>query len=229
VGASPVQNIGAYGQSVASVVHEVRAVDVRSLQFMTFSNDECGFGYRESVFNTAAAGRYIITSVTYRLALNNGPELSYRELGNYFSGKKDVTLRDLRKAVLETRDKKGLLLMEGYEGFKSAGSFFKNPVISPARFELIKKEVERSGCCENWAWPQPSGDLKVSAACLMQCSGFMRGYRAGNVGLSPKHSLCIVNYDDATAEEVLVFSELVRKKVLEKFAVRLKPEVRFYF
>lgn len=228
VGASPVQNIGAYGQSVDSVIHEVRAVDVISGQFAVFSKDDCGFGYRESIFNTAAAGGYIITSVTFSLALNSRPELSYRELRNYFSGWKDVTLRDIRKAVLETRDKKGLLLMEGYEGLKSAGSFFKNPVVSPALFGLIKNEVESSGCCENWAWPQPSGEVKVSAACLMQCAGFMRGYRVGNVGISPKHSLCIVNHADATASEVLAFSELIREKVLDKFGVKLTPEVKFY-
>lgn len=228
VGASPVQNIGAYGQSIAAVVNQVRAVDVISGEYRTFSNEACRFGYRESVFNTAEAGRYIITSVTCRLVLNGSPALSYRELSEHFAGKGDVSLSDVRKAVLETRDKKGLLLMDGYEGFKSAGSFFKNPLISVEQFESVKRIVEEAGSCDNWAWPQPSGEVKVSAACLMQCAGFTRGYRVGDVGISPKHALCIVNYADAAAEEVIAFSCLIQEGVARKFGVKLEPEVKFY-
>lgn len=226
VGASPVQNIGAYGQNADSVITEVRAMDVQSGKPHAFKASECGFGYRKSIFNTNAYGRYIITAVTFRLTLNGLPDISYRDLRNYFPDIKGVALPDVREAVLDIRDKKGLLLMDGREGFKCAGSFFKNPVISPADIDLVKDEVEQSGNCENWTWQMPSGEVKVSAACLMQCAGFGRGYRSGNVGISPKHALCLINYGDATASEVFNFSETIRQKVQDKFGILLVPEVR---
>lgn len=226
-GAAPVQNIGAYGQSVSGAVHEVCAIDTHASLTLRFSNSECGFGYRKSIFNTDSAGRYIITSVTFRLAADGAPDLGYKELKNYFTEGREATLSDVREAVLAIRNSKGLLAAEGSDGFKSAGSFFKNPVIPAAQLAFVSKEVERAGGCKSWAWPQPSGEVKVSAACLIQSAGFGCGHREGDAGISPRHALCLINYNNATAAEMLGFAKQIQNRVHDKFGIFLKPEVQF--
>lgn len=227
VGAAPVQNIGAYGQSADAVVERVRAVDIATGRRASFTNEECSFSYRKSVFNSSAAGRYLITEVTFRLKRDVPPSLAYHDLKAYFPDPGKATLLQVRKAVLTIRERKGLLVLDGYERFKSAGSFFKNPLISADLFRSVEKAVQEAGGCSNWAWPQPSGEIKVSAACLIQSAGFVRGFRNGNVGISPRHTLAIVNYGGATAEEVIGFARQVRKEVNERFGIALAPEVQF--
>ncbi len=226
VGAAPVQNIGAYGQSVDACISEVRAVDVHTGGEVSLSSNECGFEYRKSIFNSQSAGRYIITQVTFRLVPEGVPELTYHDLKKHFPDDSAVTPAKVRNAVLEVRNGKGLLILEGYESFKSAGSFFKNPVISAGQFEKVNEIIQKEGCGANWAWPRRSGDIKVSAACLIQCAGYTRGHRQGNVGLSPKHTLVIINHHDAAAAEVIAFARQVQGKVREKFGVLIEPEVR---
>jgi UDP-N-acetylmuramate dehydrogenase len=226
VGAAPVQNIGAYGQSAENVVEEVRAIDMSTCAAALFGNRECGFGYRKSIFNTDAAGRYIITGVTFRLAASGCPHVTHHDLKRYFSSTANITPTQVRDAVLEIRNSKGLLVLDGYERLNSAGSFFKNPVVSHDLFERVEKTVHDTGGCENWCWPQTSGDVKISAACLIQTAGFTRGYRRGNVGISPRHALAIINYGNATASEVIAFARQVQEQVLEKFGITLKPEVQ---
>ncbi|MGD0282527.1 MAG: UDP-N-acetylmuramate dehydrogenase, partial [Dissulfurispiraceae bacterium] len=226
VGAAPVQNIGAYGQSAESVVEEVRAIDISTYAATLFNNSECGFGYRKSVFNTETAGRYIITSVTFRLAACGCPNVTHHDLKRYFPSTANITPAQVRNAVLEIRNSKGLLVLDGYERLNSAGSFFKNPVVSHDIFERVDKTVRDMGGCENWCWPQASGEVKISAACLIQTTGFTRGYRRGNVGISPRHTLALINYGNATAAEVIAFARQVQEQVREKFAITLKPEVQ---
>src|SRR5208337_1551002 len=115
VGAAPVQNIGAYGQSAENVVEEVRAIDMDTSAAAIFSNRECGFGYRKSIFNTDAAGRYIITGVTFRLAASGCPDVTHHDLKRYFSSTANITPTQVRGAVLEIRNSKGLLVLEGSE------------------------------------------------------------------------------------------------------------------
>lgn len=226
VGASPVQNIGAYGQDVSQTIAGVRAIEIDTGKCIFFNNAECGFGYRKSVFSSGSEGRYIITGVTFRLKQGGTPVIQYREIESHFKGIKDITLAQVRDAVIAIRDAKGLLVLEGHESFKSAGSFFKNPVVPSGKFREIEQRVQKAGGCTNWAWPLDSGDVKLSAACLIQSAGFGRGHRRGSVGISPKHSLIIINYDGATAREVVDFAAGVQQKVKDEFGVILMPEIR---
>lgn len=227
VGAAPVQNIGAYGQSADAVVEGVRALELATGKTFLFTREECSFSYRKSIFNSSAAGRFLIVEVTFRLKRGSPPSLTYHDLKAYFPEPAQVTLPQVREAVLAIREKKGLLVLDGYERLKSAGSFFKNPLISADRFRSVEKAVQQAGGCSNWAWPQPSGEVKVSAACLIQSAGFVRGFRAGAVGISPRHTLAIVNYGGATAEEIVAFARQVRDEVKRRFGVSLTPEVQF--
>lgn len=224
-GAAPVQNIGAYGQNADAVVSEVHALRRENGEPVVFSNPECGFGYRTSFFNAAGAGHYLITSVLFRLTRDGAPDTSYRDLQKYFSESGEVSLARVRKAVLEIRNTKGLLTLEGYDVFQSAGSFFRNPLIPAGQFEELRRKVEDAGGCTAWAWPQPSGEVKVSAACLIQCAGFHRGYRQGRAGLSPRHTLILVNYQDASAGEIIALAREIQERVKERFGVLLRPEV----
>src|SRR5208283_1898817 len=227
VGAAPVQNIGAYGQSAENVVEEVRAIDINTGAPVILDKQECGFGYRKSIFNTTAAGRYIITAVVFRLASSVCAHVAHRDLKRYFSSKGSITPAQVREAVLEIRNSKGLLVLDGYERLNSAGSFFKNPVVSHDLFKCVDKTVHDMGGCENWYWPQTSGEVKISAACLIQTAGFIRGYRSGNVGISPWHTLALINYGNATAREVITFARQIQEQVREKFGITLKPEVQY--
>ncbi|GLI32931.1 UDP-N-acetylmuramate dehydrogenase [Desulforhabdus amnigena] len=227
VGASPVQNIGAYGQSVSDTIAEVGTIDMDTGRSVSFGNKDCRFEYRKSIFNTVAAGRYLITSVTFRLKKNGKVAIRYRELENRLREISDVTIQQVRDCVIAIRDGKGLLVRPGHECFQCAGSFFKNPVVDAESFKEIEKKVRKAGGCSNWAWPVDSGEVKISAACLIQSAGFTCGYRKGNVGLSPRHTLIVVAYEGSTAQDVVDFAREVQEKVRKTFGVRLSPEVRF--
>ncbi|HMK60643.1 MAG TPA: UDP-N-acetylmuramate dehydrogenase [Dissulfurispiraceae bacterium] len=226
VGASPVQNIGAYGQEVSETIAGVRVIEVNTSAAAYLNREACGFDYRKSIFNTSCAGQYVITGVTFKLRPKASPTIEYRELERHFEDRRDVTLKQVRDAVIEIRDAKGLLVRNGYDSLKSAGSFFKNPMVNAERFKEVEAAVDRSGGCSNWAWPTESGDIKISAACLIQLAGFSPGYRKGSVGLSPKHSLILTNHGGAKAEEIVRLAADVQKKVFETFGVVLMPEVK---
>jgi UDP-N-acetylmuramate dehydrogenase len=226
VGASPVQNIGAYGQEVSQTIVQVEALETSRCNSVRFGNDQCGFGYRSSIFNTTEAGRYLITGVTFRLIPGGAPHITYRELEERLAANVAPTLCDVRDSTMAIREGKGLLIREKFESFKSAGSFFKNPVVTAEEYEVIARNVEGASGFANWAWPMESGMVKLSAACLIQCAGFPRGHRRGAVGISPRHTLIMVNYGGASAQEIIGFAAEVRQRVYECFGVTLVPEVR---
>jgi len=226
VGATPVQNVGAYGQEVSQVISQVRCLEIATGKTVTFTNEECAFRYRESIFNTRDAGKYMVTSVTYRLAQGGAPVIRYRELEDLLSGIPSPALTDVRDAVISIRAGKGVLIKTGYESFRSAGSFFKNPVVTRAQFESVESLVDGQGGAKNWAWPLPDGEVKVSAAYLIQCSGFDRGHCRGNVGLSRHHTLILINRGGATAREIADFAAEVQQRILDRFGVLLLPEAR---
>jgi UDP-N-acetylmuramate dehydrogenase len=221
-----VQNIGAYGQDVSGAIVAVTAIDKESGNSVLLGKDECQFGYRRSIFNSGACGKYIVTGVDFRLRQNGKPEMRYRELEQRLADDADITLVKVRDEVMNIRQTKGLLSGDGIESFRSAGSFFRNPVVEPEVFIDIEKRVKLAGGCHEWAWPTEDGMLKISAACLIERSGYARGYRTGNVGISPRHSLIIINYGGAAAAEVADFAALVQAKVLDEFGVVLMPEIR---
>lgn len=226
VGASPIQNIGAYGQEVSQVIARVRCLETATGKIVAFDNEECGFRYRESIFNTCKAGNYLVLSVTFTLISGGTPVITYRELEDRLSGILSPTLADVRDAVVAIRAGKGVLVRTGHESFKSAGSFFKNPIVSRSRFEHIEAILAANGGPTSWAWPLPDGDVKVSAAFLIQSAGFNRGYCAGKVGISPYHTLILVNSDGGTAQELVDFAAVVRQRVMDRFGVVLQPEAR---
>jgi UDP-N-acetylmuramate dehydrogenase len=226
VGASPIQNIGAYGREVSQVITRVRCLEIATGRTVTFDNDECAFSYRESIFNTKEAGKYLVTSVTFRLLKDGATAITYRELEERLSSVHSPTPADVRDAVMAIRDGKGLVVREGYQSYNCAGSFFKNPIVAADRFGRIEGLVAVHGGGSNWAWPLPGGEVKISAACLIQRSGFDKGFRRGNVGISPRHTLILINYGGVSAGEIVDFAAEVQQRVLDRFGVLLLPEVR---
>lgn len=229
IGAAPVQNIGAYGASIDSVLYEVRAYDREIGDFRIFAKGECQFDYRSSIFKKEK-NRYIITRVT--LCFTGGIPIvpSYPDFKEEFSKNSRPSSMEIRNAVIRIRAQKGMLLLAGYESYKSAGSFFQNPVISKKEFETLKILADAQGqawyCRAPWRWELPDNQVKVSAACLIQQAGFSKGYREGEVGLSPRHTLAVVNYGTASARDILVFAEKISQEVYTHFGVTLQPEVQ---
>jgi UDP-N-acetylmuramate dehydrogenase len=224
VGGSPVQNIGAYGQEVSETIESVEVFDLREGHVRELCHEACGFSYRESIFNTSERGRFIILRVTYALVPGGQPRLEYADLKRHFAGRETgPNLAETREAVRHIRALKGMLIVPGDPDCRSAGSFFKNPVLS----EEQHAEVERRGRARGFqipSYPALEQRKKVSAAWLVENSGFARGYGFGHVGISSKHALAIVNRGGATAAEVLLLKEQIQQRVEEIWGVRLEPE-----
>ncbi len=224
VGATPVQNVGAYGQEVSQTIQEVRVLDLRSREIKTFSNSDCGFGYRSSIFNTAARGRYIILQVSFAVRQNGKATVQYRDLQQYFAARSDEpTLGQVREAVRAIRHRKAMLLVPGEEDARSAGSFFKNPVVSQAVFEELQARLASQGL-QLPSYPAADGCRKLPAAWLVEHAGFARGYTRGSVAISSKHALAIVNRGGATAAQILALKDEIQSGVRERFGISLEPE-----
>jgi UDP-N-acetylmuramate dehydrogenase len=225
VGGTPVQNVGAYGQEVSETIVSVLAFDRGENCVRELSAAECGFSYRTSIFNTSQRGRYIILRVTYQLSPDSRPSLGYADLQRYFAGRDGTpSLLEIRDAVRTIRASKGMLLSPGDPG--SAGSFFKNPVLSAAQHEdLVRGAAERG--LEVPSYPTLSQQRKVSAAWLVENSGFQKGYVKGNAGISSKHALAIVNRGGATAADILGLKDEIQARVEQLWGVRLEPEPVF--
>lgn len=226
VGASPIQNIGAYGQEVSQVIAQVRCLETATGKVVTFENEECAFRYRESIFNTTEAGTYLVLSVTFTLIPGGKPQITYRELTERLSAVASPTLTEVRDTIIAIRASKGVLIRSDYESFKSAGSFFKNPIVNGDQFRAIEALVAGEGGAPSWAWPLPNGDVKVSAAYLIQAAGFQRGYRWGKVGISPYHTLILINAEGGLARDIVDFAVEVQRQVLDRFGTLLQPEAR---
>lgn len=226
VGAAPVQNIGAYGQEASQVIVSVTAIDRNTLETKIFSKEECGFRYRQSIFNSSEEGKYAIVEVVFELRPGGEPTLLYQDLKQYFEGKPKPSLRDVHAAVLEIRAKKGMVIDPQFESYKSAGSFFKNVVVDAGAFAKIKTIVESEDpAAKGWFWPQPDGRVKVSAAKLIELSGFKKGYRDGEAGISPKHALSLINLGSAKAADIIALAKKIISGVEGKFGAKIEPEV----
>ena len=227
VGGTPVQNVGAYGQEVAETIESVQVFDLRDLQIHDLCAEACGFSYRSSIFNTTEQGRYIILRVTYALVPGGTSRIVYADLRKFFADKQDApTLAETREAVRQIRASKAMLLSPGDEDSRSAGSFFKNPVLTPAQYdELTRRAAARSLLVPSY--PALEAQHKVSAAWLVEHSGFSKGYQQGRVGISRKHALAIVNRGEATAAEVVALKERIQQGVEEAWGIQLQPEAVF--
>jgi UDP-N-acetylmuramate dehydrogenase len=227
VGGTPVQNVGAYGQEVAETIESVLVLDRKDGQIRELCHEACGFSYRSSIFNTSERGRYIILRVTYALEQGGAPRVNYADLKKYFAGRSgDPTLAETRDAVRRIRAGKGMLITPGDEDCRSAGSFFKNPVLSPEQFEGITARAAAKNL-QIPSYPALDARKKVSAAWLVEHSGFGKGFGYGRVGISRKHALAIVNRGEAMASEVVAFMEDIQQRVEDLWEIRLEPEPVF--
>jgi UDP-N-acetylmuramate dehydrogenase len=227
VGGTPVQNVGAYGQEAAETIREVRTLDLQSMQVRTLSNAECGFTYRSSIFNTTERGRYIILQVSFRLRPGGKPGLRYADLQKYFAERGgDPTLADVRKAVREIRHRKAMLLVPGDEDARSAGSFFKNPIVPPAFFDELAARLKSRGQ-QLPSYPAAAGFRKLPAAWLVEHAGFAKGYSRGAAGISRRHALAIINRGGATAADIIALKDEIQGRVLREFGIELQPEPVF--
>lgn len=224
VGGTPVQNVGAYGQEVSETISKVRAFDRQSKQIVELSNAKCGFSYRASIFNSTERHRYVVLAVSYVLRPGGEPALRYPDLKNYFTGQNDKpTLAEVRQAVIEIRSRKGMVIVPDDPDCHSAGSFFKNPVISTEVFAALEAAANERPP----SFPAANGNVKVPAAWLIERAGFQKGYAKGCAGISFKHTLAIINRGGATARDVLDLVEEIRWQVRNRFDIELMPEPVF--
>lgn len=217
VGASAVQNIGAYGVEVQDVIEEVSAVELQSLKARTFSNAECGYGYRSSVFKRELKGQYIITSVLFRLTKQPIFKLNYQHLEEEVLKNGEVSLQNIRQTIISVRESK----LPDPKVSGNAGSFFMNPVISKEHFDKLLQ-----------AYPHmphyfvSDAEEKVPAGWLIDQCGW-KGRQIGNAGVHDKQALVLVNKGGATGADIVHLAEQIQASVKEKFGILLQPEVNY--
>ncbi len=218
VGATPIQNVGAYGQEVAQTIAQVHVFDRLERRTRTLFNADCGFAYRTSIFKRYP-GRYVVGAVTFQLRPGDlGAPVTYAELARSLgveAGERVPSAR-VREAVLALRRSKGMVLDPADHDTWSAGSFFTNPFVTP---DQVPDGAP--------AYEQPDGAVKTSAAWLVEHAGFGKGYGNGRVSLSTKHTLAVTNRGDATAADVLALAAEVRDGVRSRFGIELHPEPVF--
>jgi UDP-N-acetylmuramate dehydrogenase len=221
VGATPMQNVGAYGQEVADTIVFVRAYDRERNEVVKISAAECGFAYRTSRFKASA--RWIILEVRFELPRSaHSMPIKYGELATALGIAPGGTapLALVRETVIALRRGKGMVVDANDPESRSAGSFFTNPIVDTA----VAAEVERRAGTRPPQWPQPDGSIKLAAAWLIERAGFTKGYAAGRVGISHKHALALVNRGEASAAELLGLAATIIAGVHERLGVILVPE-----
>jgi UDP-N-acetylmuramate dehydrogenase len=224
VGGTPVQNVGAYGQEVSETIASVQVLDLKDGQVRELCPEACEFNYRASIFNTTERGRFIVLRVTYALTPGGSPQITYTDLKRHFEGREtSPDLAETREAVRHIRALKGMLIVPGDADCHSAGSFFKNPVLSAEQHEDLKQRAAARGFTVP-NYPALETRKKVSAAWLVERSGFAKGFGFGRVGISTKHALAIINRGGATAADVLALKDQIQHRVEEIWGVRLEPE-----
>lgn len=215
VGASPIQNIGAYGVEVKDIIFELEALNRETLETETFKNEECKFGYRSSIFKNELKNQYIILNVTFRLLKKHLLKLDYGTIKTVLKDIKSPKIKDVRQAVMKIRKTK---LPDPIE-FPNAGSFFKNPIVTTDFFKKLKTKFP-----ELVSYPAKDGDLKLAAGQLIDLCNW-KGKRINGVGVHDKQALVIVNYNNVEGKDILNFSEKIQASVFDKFGVRIEREV----
>jgi UDP-N-acetylmuramate dehydrogenase len=215
VGATPVQNIGAYGVEVKDSIEMVRAVSIENGTITEFNKNDCRFEYRNSIFKVEYNGKYLITRVYYKLSIRSLPELSYNSLKEEVNKSGIPTLKNVRQAVINIRKSK----LPDPEIIGNAGSFFKNPVVRSSSAESLKKKYPQMPVYED-----QSAGIKLAAGWLIDQCGW-RGRRIGDAGVHENQALVLVNHGNATGKEIYDLSETIKKSVLEKFGIELEREV----
>jgi UDP-N-acetylmuramate dehydrogenase len=226
VGGTPVQNVGAYGQEVASAIERVRAFDLKERVFIEFPAAECGFRYRRSRFNSIDRGRYVVTRVDYRLTPGGAPTVRYADLQRALAEQgSEATLAEVAAQVRRVRQSKGMLMVEGDADCRSAGSFFKNPIVSEEQLrQIAAASAVAPPRFPAGAEPENQGRVKVPAAWLIEQAGFTKGYALGDAAISSRHTLALTNRGAASAAEILILAAKINAAVEERFGIRLEME-----
>lgn len=215
VGASPVQNIGAYGAEAKDIIERVYLFDTHTLQHCSLSNDECHFAYRDSIFKRELRGRAIITAVDFTLSKIASPNLGYGDLSREVESRGGATLKNIRDAVCAIRRSK----LPDTAILGNAGSFFKNPIVESSVADALLVSYP-----DMPSYPATEGRRKLAAGWLIDRAG-MKGYRQGSVGVHDRQALVLVNFGGATGGDVMALAATVQEAVYEKFGVRIEPEV----
>jgi len=231
VGATPIQNVGAYGQEVKDTIESVKVLEIQSLEERIFQNSDCKFSYRESRFKTNDAGKYIVTEVVFRLRSNGRPSTNYPEvqkmieqsvsLSSLADGKESLSA--VRNIVLSLRKKKSMVIDSNDPNTRSVGSFFLNPIVDNETLLSVRHQWEKIGD----GTPVPTfafGEKqKIPAAWLIEKSGFRKGYKKNGVGISENHTLALVNYGGTTTS-LLLLAEEIQQGVKKVFTIHLQLE-----
>jgi UDP-N-acetylmuramate dehydrogenase len=219
VGSSPVQNIGAYGVEVKDTLFQVHALSLETGKKRIFTNEQCQFGYRDSIFKQELKNQYFITDVIFELSKIKKFHLKYAALSNAIELQKSpITLPMIQETINQIRNAK----LPDVKKIGSAGSFFKNPILPIARFEELKKQYSD---LVNYSWDQEN--VKLAAGQLIEKCGW-KGYREGDAGVYPLQALVLVNYGQATGQEIERLYQNIQRSVLEKFEVEIVPEVNIW-
>ncbi len=220
VGASPMQNIGAYGAELKDTFVSLEALHIESLELHSFNKEQCQFGYRESVFKRALKNQYVIVSVSYELSKNPKINTTYGAIQSEIEvmGAEEITVDTVSQAVMNIRRSK----LPDPKVLGNAGSFFKNPLVSKAVFEQIQKNYPDAP-----HYPQESGEEKLAAGWLIEKAGW-KGKRIGNCGVHEKQALVLVNYGGARGKEIYDLSTLIVEDIQSKFGVNLEREVNIF-
>ncbi|XRE41959.1 UDP-N-acetylenolpyruvoylglucosamine reductase [Tenacibaculum discolor] len=218
VGTCPIQNIGAYGVEVKDTITKVEAIEIKTGKLVSFSAEECQFGYRNSIFKNEAKGKYILTSVSFKLTKNNHKlNTSYGAIESELSSKgiTNPTIKDISDAVIAIRQSK----LPDPKEIGNSGSFFKNPVISKEHFEKLQKKYPNIP-----SYVISDTEIKVPAGWLIEQSGF-KGKRFGNFGVHEKQALVLVNYKDASGKEIYELAQKIQHTIKDTFDINLEIEV----
>lgn len=218
VGGTPIQNVGAYGQEVSSTIERVTAFDTQTGELADIAARDCGFAYRQSRFKQQDAGRFTICGVRFRVR-RGAPTVTYPDVMAWVerNALERPTVADVRRGVIEIRRRKSMVLDPADPDTCSVGSFFMNPIVPAATQAALGSP----------SFPAPGGAVKIPAAWLIERAGFHKGFNAGAAGISSKHPLAIINRGGATSREILDLASRIKRAVLDRFAIALRPEPVF--
>jgi UDP-N-acetylmuramate dehydrogenase len=216
VGAAPIQNIGAYGTEVSSYIDSVEVLNFETGEIETIQSSDCQFDYRHSLFKTPEGKKYIITKVNFVLPKKTEPNLSYKDLKEFFEDKDNPSVREIREAVIEIRSKK----FPDLSKVGTAGSFFKNPIISKEKFEELKNKFP-----EIVSYPQENGKVKVSLGWVLDKIYNLKGFYSNGVGFFETQALVVVSKDNNLTKNILDLTNSIAEKIFNELGIKVEREV----